>query len=180
MDLQGINAYRYANNITGGNQELMEAIAFQHYLETQCLISYEDSATKLAALSAGDQKVNLTIVDYLLGIYDMTGELMRFAITAMATGGQISTKQDDMDSNKERLGKSRTVLQDMRELRSCLELLSVSGSSLARDVPKKMDVMVACVEKVEKASYGQVVRGSERPKGWVPDLEERSREVEVA
>ena len=33
-----------------------------------------------------------------------------------------------------------------------------------------MEVMRQSVEKVEGAVYGLVVRGSERPKGWVPDL----------
>ena len=39
-----------------------------------------------------------------------------------------------------------------------------------RDVEKKIEVMRQSVEKVEGAAYGLVVRGSERPKGWIPDL----------
>jgi len=38
--------------------------------------------------------------------------------------------------------------------------------------------MKTCVEKVENAVYGMIIRGRERPKGWVPDIgsEERGRE----
>ena len=41
---------------------------------------------------------------------------------------------------------------------------------LKRENEKKIDVMRQSVEKVEGAAYGLVVRGSERPKGWIPDL----------
>jgi predicted translin family RNA/ssDNA-binding protein len=178
-DLQGLNAYRYSNNITGGNQELMEAMAFQHYLETQRLMSIEEARNKLHSLSAGNEKVMLTEADYVLGIFDMVGELMRFAITSMATGGQIVAPRldDGMDVDEV---TPRSVLADLWELRSYLELLDASGSSLAREFGKKMGVMQECVEKVEKASYGQIVRGSERPKGWVPDFDERREEIEVS
>jgi predicted translin family RNA/ssDNA-binding protein len=37
-DLQALNAHRYPQ-ITGGNQEFIEALSFQHYLERQSLIS---------------------------------------------------------------------------------------------------------------------------------------------
>jgi predicted translin family RNA/ssDNA-binding protein len=175
-----LNAYRYSNNITGGNQELMEAMAFQYYLETQRLIPPEEARQKLATMSSGDDSVMLSEADYALGIFDMTGELMRFAITAMATGGQIANAAQHSDMDTDDTSKPRSVLSDLRELRSYLELLDVSGSSLARDYGKKMGVMQESVEKVEKASYGQVVRGSERPKGWVPDLDsDRREEVEA-
>ena len=40
--------------------------------------------------------------------------------------------------------------------------------------------MRASVEKVEKALYGLVVRGAERPKGWMPDTSDSAgRAVEV-
>jgi hypothetical protein len=163
----------------------MEAMAFQHYLETQRLVPLEYARKKLADMSSGSNSVMLTESDYVLGVFDMVGELMRFAITAMAIGRQIataaqpgSTEADETNTASEQR-VPRSVLSDLWELRSCLELLDVSGSSLARDYGKKVGVMRESVEKVEKASYSQVVRGSERPKGWVPDLEDRREEVEA-
>lgn len=164
---------------------MIEAMAFQHYLETQRLISIDEARAKVAAMSSGSDSVILSEVDYVLGLFDMTGELMRFAITNTSAGGQITTaaQSEDMDTDvadtATQRRPSRSVLSDLRELRSSLELLDASGSSLAREYGKKMGVMQQSVEKVEKASYGQVVRGSERPKGWIPDLEDRREEVEA-
>ena len=42
-------------------------------------------------------------------------------------------------------------------------------SFMARESDKKGDVMRTCVEKVENAVYGLIVRGRDRPKGWMPD-----------
>ncbi|KAI9688977.1 MAG: hypothetical protein M1822_000714 [Bathelium mastoideum] len=194
-DIQGQNAYRYARNITGGNQEFMESLSFQHYLETQSLISYEDARARLAELGAPDAPVSLSLEDYILGIFDMTGELMRFAITAMATSQSLpgsDLPSADVDTNAMEIelpdpapkqGKKtrrRDVMQDLRQLRSVLEGLDIDRSSpLFHDVQKKMDVMQQSVEKVEKALYGLIVRGRERPKGWMPDIKEEGRKGEV-
>lgn len=165
-DLQGINAYRYGRQMWG-MQEYIEAITFQRYLETQMLLTYEDAQANVnAAAVASGQRVLLTIDDYLLGVFDMVGEAMRFAITAMATTGELPGKE------------GQNVLGDLRDLRACLESLDVgTGKGLSSDYDKKMPIMQECVEKVEKALYGMIVRGAERPKGWMPDMKEsRGRE----
>jgi predicted translin family RNA/ssDNA-binding protein len=188
-DLQGLNAWRYARNITGGNQEYMEAAIFQHYLTTGSLLTYDDSQEQLRILGGEGGPVQLTVEDYLLGVFDMTGELMRFSITTMATDGKLpcvessqdgTVAADEMDVETPSASR-RDVLTDLRSLRSELEGLNVGfGSSFARDVAKKMDVMQTSVEKVEKALYGLVIRGRERPKGWMPDLDAGpSRDVGV-
>lgn len=188
-DLQGLNAYRYSRQITGGNQEFMEALSFQHYLETQQLISFDESKKRLTELSGEGGPVMFTVDDYLLGIYDMTGELMRFSVTAIATNGKLPTgkapkspsKTEDGDAmevdeqacDTKEQQKPRDVLSDLRELRLQLEMFEPPAASpFASDVEKKMVVMQQCVQKVETALYGLIVRGSERPKGWVPDLNE--------
>jgi hypothetical protein len=166
----------------------MEALTFQHYLETQELISYEESAKRLAQLGGGGGAVLLTPSDYILGVFDMVGELMRFSITAIATSGQIpSSSQADPDtqmadadteeSAQDSETQDRDVLTDLRNLRIHLEKLDAStDGSFGRDISKKMGVMQVCVQKVENALYGLIVRGSERPKGWVPDLNTGARE----
>lgn len=189
-DLQGLNTYRYARNITGGNQEYMEAACFEHYLTTGKLISYDEARQQLHDLGGEGGPIDLSIEDYLLGVFDMTGELMRFAITTMATSGKLPSVEDSqtgtapggegMDLDSPAPGSSdaarRDILTDLRELRAELETLNVGrGNSLSRDVEKKMDVMQTSVEKVEKALYGLVIRGRERPKGWMPDLDSGPR-----
>ncbi|KAF2230822.1 Translin [Viridothelium virens] len=212
-DLQGQNAHRYSRNITGGNQEFMESLSFQHYLETQTLISYQDASARLAELGNPHAPVTLSLEDYVLGIFDMTGELMRFAITAMATsqvlpGSDVPSSSGHAESRPSGIAvgpsaeameidmpatvsesrekgsrvhtRRRDVMQDLRQLRATLEGLDIDRSSpLSWDVQKKMGVMQQSVEKVEKALYGLIVRGRERPKGWMPDLKEEGRRGEV-
>jgi predicted translin family RNA/ssDNA-binding protein len=142
----------------------MEAISFQHYLETQRLITHREAQK---AIPGG---LVLTEDDYLLGLFDLVGELMRFAITSMATTGVLPGSRE----SRQEPGSERDILMDLRSLRSSFESLDTTvgvstGSPLKRDVEKKMDVMKTCVEKVENAVYGMIVRGRERPKGWVPD-----------
>jgi len=146
----------------------VEAVTFQHYLETQRLMSYQEAQANVEGMTK-DQKITLTIDDYILGLYDMVGELMRFAVTVMATNGELPGKD------------GRDILSDLRELRACLESLEIDKNSwFSLDVSKKMPVMQECVEKVEKALYGLMVRGAERPKGWIPDADEsRSGREEV-
>ncbi|KAL8821520.1 MAG: hypothetical protein Q9191_007289 [Dirinaria sp. TL-2023a] len=168
-DIQGLNAWRYQRQISGGIQEFIEALSFQHYLETQRLITLQEAQTKLP------EGVQLTEDDYVLGLFDLVGELMRFAITNMATNGELPR-----GSAKEGEDTERDILADMRSLRTCFETLDTSrgnmdGSPLKRDIEKKMETMKTCVEKVEGAVYGMIIRGRERPKGWVPDMASETR-----
>jgi len=156
-DLQGINANRYRGNISGGMQEFMEAVLFQHYLETQRLMSFEDAARQMP------DGIALTYEDYALGLFDMTGELMRFAISYMAMNGQLP------GTTAEGREKS-SILTDMQALRSELEGLDAIGSySLSKDFWQKLKTTRTSIEKVENGVYSMIVRGKERPKGWRPD-----------
>ena len=117
--------------------------------------------------------VMLTEDDYVLALFDLVGELMRFAITGMATGGGVPRGGDVCGEGGG--GEGRDIVGDLRRLRAGFEGLDGAG----RRAEKKMEVMRTCVEKVEGAVYGMIVRGRERPKGWVMDVgEERRGEVE--
>lgn len=164
-DLQGIDAWRYRRAISGGCQEFVEAISFHHYLESQKLITLEEAQNSIPG------GVQLTAVDYILGLFDLTGELMRFGITGMATTGSLPC---GAGANGH---QGRDILVDLRSLRAYFE--SLDTSSPAIHMEKKVEVMKESVNKVEKAMYGMIIRGRERPKGWVPDFnegQERGRE----
>jgi predicted translin family RNA/ssDNA-binding protein len=170
-DLAGINAWRYQRQISGGIQEFIEAISFEHYLQHQRLITLEEASQSLP------DGITLTGDDYVLGIFDLVGELMRFAITTMATTGALPASKAGEDSAE----GGGDILVDLRLLRSSFEALdttSCGGTGLGKDVEKKMEVMKTCVEKVETAVYGMIIRGRERPKGWVPDLADDRAPVE--
>lgn len=162
-DLQGINSWRYQRQISPGIQEFMEAVSFDHYLQNQRLITLEEAKSKIEC------GIELTSDDYVLGLFDLVGELMRFAITTMATNGSLPGSDS---AGKSKSGVERTIITDLRLLRSSFEGLDTSscgGTGLGKDVEKKMEVMKTCVEKVEYSLYGMIVRGRERPSGWVPE-----------
>lgn len=102
--------------------------------------------------------------DFLLGIADLGGEMMRFAITGMATGGALPRAPDGGD-----------ILADLRALRIGFEGLDFGAVGWRREAERKLVVMRTCVEKVEAAVCGMIVRGRERPRGWVPDLGDERR-----
>lgn len=155
-DLQGINAWRYQRQISSGVQEYIEATSFQHYLETQRLITLEEAQ---ASICGGG--IVLTEEDYLLGLFDLVGEMMKFAITNMATSGSLprgggsahllsSVKRDDDEEQQQQQqqqekgqggGPKKVVLQtesnggtaddiltDLRSLRTYFEGLDLSPS----------------------------------------------------
>lgn len=138
------------------------------------LITHEEAQ---GLISGG---IILTIDDYVLGLFDLTGELMRFGITSMATNGALPRGASGPGGSE-----GRDILADLRVLRTSFESLDTSSSSsdwsyLKRDIEKKIEVMKQSVEKVENAVYGMIIRGRERPKGWVPDMnegQERGREA---
>jgi predicted translin family RNA/ssDNA-binding protein len=168
-DISGIYGWRYQRQISPGIQEFIEAFSFERYVQQQRLVSFQEVAEALP------KEVLLTEEDYLLGLYDLTGEMMRFAVTAMATGGGATSQSMDGSADSESRGglpKSQSaIVVDLRAMRARFEALNIPHPHGGlRDVHKKAEVMQASVEKVEKAAYGVLVRGQERPGGWVPDL----------
>ncbi|TGZ76415.1 Translin, partial [Ascodesmis nigricans] len=155
-DLTPPNAHRYHRQISPGIQELIEALAFQHYLTTGLLLPYTTARTLVP------EGIDVHTSDYVLGVFDFVGEVMRWGITMVALRG-------GGEGGDEMVGR---VLCDLRELRAELEALGTSdggGRFFGREWEKKVEVMRTCVQKVENAVCGVVVRGSEMPPGWVPD-----------
>lgn len=162
LDLQEINAYRYQRQCSGGMQEWMEAVLFEHYLQTQSIMTYAEASRTVPA------GVMLTYEDYALGLFDMTGELMKIAITYMATNGRLPG-----------IDGGSSVLTDMQIMRTQLELMNAGGSyGLSKDFENKLKVTRQSVEKVEASVYSMTVRGKERPPGWKPDLDAEARQAD--
>lgn len=152
-DVQALNRHRYAWSLRC-LKELVEALALAHYLHHQRLLTPADAQ---AAVPAG---VALTPHDYMFGIFDLFGELMRFATVQRA---RVVLPQPG----------ARSLLRDMQELGCAFETLPEIPT---KDFRCKMDAMRQSVTKVEMLGYGLVVRGSERPVGWVPDVKDDAPE----
>ncbi|KAG7128518.1 Translin-associated protein X like [Verticillium longisporum] len=150
--LTPLNRHRYASTLRG-LEELVEALSFAHYLQHQTLITMEEAGAAVPAA------IELTEDDYLYGIFDLFGEMMRFATVTTAQKGRLAGQDE---------GK-RDILMDFHELSSAFEILPEIHDRTYRN---KMEAMRQSVHKVEKLGYGIAIRGSERPKGWVPDMKD--------
>jgi predicted translin family RNA/ssDNA-binding protein len=169
----GINGWRYQRQISSGIQEFIEAVSFDHYLRTQTLITHAECSARVPA------GILVSEEDYLMGLYDLTGEMMRFAVLSLSSGNATATNATENTSDeKSTVASQDGIVVDLRAIRAGFEALTMPQRHfMFRDMAKKQDVMQNSVEKVERAAYGIVVRGSERPSGWTPDL---SGSVEVA
>jgi len=191
--VQTINRFRYARSLVC-LEELVEALTFCHYLTTQTLISpaqlqpivealarqgatvKEDEVmttdadaphTPSQSVETSVPTVGLTDDDYIYGIFDLTGEMMRFATTTSALTGKMASSDVG--------GGDRDIVHDMHELGTLFEILP-RRSGNRNTWEKKLEVTRQSVQKVEKLGYDLKVRGSERPKGWVPDLNAADQE----
>lgn len=187
-DVQGINRYRYAHNMFCLD-ELLEALTFAHYLRTQTLLSYDHAVHEVEALShhvpdkmdvddaavttTGDDHpaVLVTERNYLDGVFDLSGEMMRFATVTTALSGKMATADAQQDGDDGGPAGQRTIVRDMQELGSFFETLPQQFDKTYRG---KMFTLRQSVAKVEKLGYGLTVRGSERPAGWMPDTSDEA------
>ncbi|KAL7752849.1 ESCRT-0 subunit protein hse1 [Sorochytrium milnesiophthora] len=133
--------YRYSRAISPGIQEFIEAVSLCHFIAHGTLISLQEVQDIL-----GQDVCRITADDYLLGICDLSGELMRYAINVAARA--------DTD-------KARSVLGFLRGLRSAFYHVSPTGS--AREIGKKLVVMDQSIAKVEKACASLSMRKDEYP-----------------
>ncbi|KAI0108889.1 Translin [Nemania sp. FL0031] len=166
-DVQGMNRHRYPLICL---EEFVEAVTFAHYLRHQTLMTPEEAQAALPT-TAEAAAIPLTAADYVFGVFDLTGEMMRFATAVTALSGGIPTGEGKAGGEGEGEDGKRTILTDMQDVSSMLQICpTVGGKTIV--YAKKLGIMVEQVRKVERLGYGVAVRGNERPKGWMPDLNE--------
>ncbi|XP_078593817.1 translin-associated protein X-like [Branchiostoma floridae x Branchiostoma japonicum] len=166
LELQGEDLYQFIRAVSPGLQEYIEAVAFHHYCLGQGLVSLtqvqsalEFPATeKTSSPEDGDcpshPAVTLYVppVEYMLGVADFTGELMRLCITSVSSG--------DMDLPFQ-------LCQFMREVYHGFSSFSHAGSW---ELSRKMHTLRQSLHKVENACYTLQVRGLEIPKHMLADV----------
>ncbi|XP_062285879.1 translin-associated protein X [Scomber scombrus] len=167
-ELRGEDIYQFHRAFTPGIQEYVEAVSFQHYIRHRCLISLEEINARLVfmkaekeepkgsavALAVGAQVLTfqVTPADYLLGVADLTGELMRMCISSVGNG--------DID----------TPFKLSQFLRQIHDGFSYIGNTGPYEVSKKLHTLRQSLGKVEDACYALRVRGSEIPKHMLADV----------
>lgn len=157
-----LRAQRYERNIGGGLEEFIEAISFYHYLRTAQLITlrqiqdrfrtkpisesqlYSNPAQTMqpspesasAATPTEDSEVlHVPTHRYLLGLSDLTGELMRFATNAVGQGDTGTV--------------IKQVLDLTRRLRDALDPFV----PLVKDLKKKQFVTNQSLRKIEDSEF---------------------------
>ena len=163
VELKNKDPNEFIRSYTIGVQEFIEAFTFFHYLKSGRLISYRevqkflsfppkesaDSESEKQDASKDPPKRDPLIIlplsreDFLLGIADLTGELMRLCINAVGSGNtQLPFHL---------LSFMRTTWRGF---------LGVDAKSV-KYLDQKMGVMKSSLCKVENVCYSMKIRGSE-------------------
>lgn len=164
-ELVNEDMYQYHRAFSFGIQEYVEAATFRHFIMNRTLLNLSDMNSELIFKdednidSTGrdqpypeDLRFQITPVDYLLGVADLTGELMRLCIGSVGNG----------DIN--------TPFQLTQFLREIFDGFAYIGNSGPYEVSRKLFVLKQSLSKVENACYMLKVRGSETPKHMFADL----------
>jgi len=133
-----------------GVQEYVEAVCFWHYIKSGKLGSKQEAEQEIAASNHG-QRFPISDTDFLLGVCDSTGELMRFATNCATTGDRK---------------ESLNICQFLRDLYGQLQTLR----SPHWEFGKKLAVMVDSLRKVELVCYKVQIRGAEYPEHMLSGL----------
>lgn len=177
-ELKGEDPYQYMRAYTAGLQEYIEAVTFHHYLMNNSLESWKKIKDDLVFQNKNPQteantaeepeketdaqvKNNETLstvqthvspMDYILGVADLTGELMRKCINNLGSG------------NIEGCYQTCTFV---REIYSAFLSVSCTGY---KDLSRKLITLRQSLSKMENACYTIHVRGSEIPKHMLADV----------
>lgn len=167
--------YQYLRAYSPGIQEYVEAVTFYHYIKDGRLVSLEEicqplvydeqpeeAESDIAAAVEGEEAVcgtpaaqlhlEVTPTDYILGVADLTGELMRKCINAVGQGNL----------------EEPFVL--CRFLRDVYSAFLGFGNTAGREANRKVWTLFQSVRKVENACYAIKVRGSEVPSHMLADM----------
>ncbi|XP_066937230.1 translin-associated protein X [Macrobrachium rosenbergii] len=150
--------YQFVYAYTGGLQEYIEALSLHHFLTTDKIIGHSDIQERLSFGSSEEDNdvVPMSVLvqpkEYILGIADLTGELMRFCIKCVSTG--------DFEVC----------------YRICDVLKRIHGGFLSlgyiplRELYYKFTVFRSSLHKVEEACYSLQLRKSEVPAEMLGDV----------
>nr|XP_056708843.1 translin-associated protein X isoform X1 [Euleptes europaea] len=177
QELMGEDMHQFHRAISPGLQEYVEAVSFQYFIKTRTLVSIEvineqlmfaaedkEEETKVPAsdclnTQSHNWSLKVTPVDYLLGVADLTGELMRMCINSVGNG--------DID----------TPFELSQFLRQIYDGFSFIGNTGPYEVSKKLYTLKQSLAKVENACYTLKVRGSEIPKHMLADVFSTKTEI---
>nr|XP_032804064.1 translin-associated protein X [Petromyzon marinus] len=164
LELQGENMYQYLRAFTAGLQEYVEAVSFRHFLSTQTLITREEVNQQLVFPGEPSVSLEITLTDYILGVADLTGELMRLCIASVGGGGGGGGGSGGCEPDPD------TPFRLCRFLREVYDGFCFLGNLGPYELSRKLHVLRQSLSKCEDACYALRVRGSEVPRHMLADL----------
>lgn len=143
-ELNGLDQYQYLRAFTFGLQEFVEAYTFWNYIKQDKIEDWKDIQKHLN-YTEDDKSMSLNIppFEYILGLGDLTGEVMRRCINSLGSG----------DVNE--------------SFNSCKFLQKINTGFLSighmhnRDFNQKVSTLRQSVLKCENVCYNIKVRGGE-------------------
>lgn len=145
-ELNGTDFWKLRRAYSPGVQEYVEAATFYQFCRTGTLLNLDEINATFAPFSDPCiEPLQINILDYLLGLADLTGELMRLAI------GRISDGE---------LEFAERICRFVRDIHRGLTILAPDMDD-SYDMKTKMDTMLQSVMKIENAIFSVHVRGSE-------------------
>lgn len=145
--------WKFHKQLSGALQEYIEAISFKHYLANKCIITFDQVQTNLP-------NIMVTQADYLLGILDLTGELLRYAVTNLSadnsTDSSFSTSQSRQPSEF-----SLDICQTLRDFKTELTAMDIARTSRVNgyhELHKKVETFNSSLSKLEYSLYSFLVR----------------------
>ena len=154
-ELRDAEPRKYANAFSPGVQEYVEAQTLRHFIASGTLMNSEQLESQLEfSGESGRCAFDLWPVDYLLGVADLSGELMRLAINSAASG-DCKAPFYLMD-----------LVRDLERAFAEIDVRSVPGRGLG----SKRRVLRSTLNKMEAACHTITLRGSEVPSHMMNDL----------
>jgi predicted translin family RNA/ssDNA-binding protein len=159
------DAWRYKSQLSPGIQELVEALLFRTWLMQGTVMTWEQTALSIQSLFSSEAEENpgqkrevlLLHEDYVLGMLDFTGEVMKWCITDIAKSGHVKAETEQEPKITYSSG-----LQILRDITAAISTISLRKSHFSSELSRKMEVMHSSMNKVENAVYSLAVRGAER------------------
>lgn len=149
-ELKGRDVYQHLRAISAGIQEFIEAYSYMEYLQDKELSDWEviQERFQYKAEAEDEEDVSFKLIpsEFILGLADLTGEVMRNCINSLGSG--------DTDN----CFKTCKFLQNIYS-----NYLTLNGMR-GRDFSQKMSTMRASTQKCENVCYNLMVRGTEGSK----------------
>ncbi|EJW82188.1 translin family protein [Wuchereria bancrofti] len=145
-ELYSLDQYYYLKSYDWALEEYIEALAFYKFLMSSEVLLYSEviDILQFADLDSEENKkfyIELPETTYLMGLFDVGGELMRLAISEISSGNS---------------DRAVNIVNYMRSLHGCYEFLGNIMHTV--EWTKKSQVFRDCLMKVENALYKWKIR----------------------